>query len=271
LGFRPAFFFGPAFFFLVFQFAKEQLISELVRLGKYLGPLSDGDPRRASILGSNIYQSTSVSAEITPLEASCSYWAVLAVSPPPDRGVGTKTGAPRLLQAVSATANPIPTHLGPFKKKAGAFLSSPIPQLACRTTSQAPGLPGGPKKGAPAADSLQRHWILHYYHTTSKAPPPHRSHSRTTHHSPLTTHSSSQQQWQIKKGTSKGFKIKTRDKQHIRRIAILIARAGLNVSNDGKGKGWPPIQHPEPRIALSSSSSNCGAQSAKRRPTASYI
>jgi hypothetical protein len=36
------------------------------------------------------------------------YWSVLA--PPPDRGAGVKTGAPRLLQAVSATANPIPTH-----------------------------------------------------------------------------------------------------------------------------------------------------------------
>jgi hypothetical protein len=52
LGFRPAFFFGPAFFILVFQFAKEQLLSELVRLSKYLGPLPDGAPRTASILGS---------------------------------------------------------------------------------------------------------------------------------------------------------------------------------------------------------------------------
>jgi hypothetical protein len=54
--------------------------------------------------------------------------AVLA--PPPDRGAGIKTGAPRLLQAVSATANPIPTHLGPFKKRrAGGLFEQPNPAV----------------------------------------------------------------------------------------------------------------------------------------------
>ena len=70
LGFRPAFFFGPVFCILIFQFAKEQLISELVRLSKYLGPLPDGAPRRASILGSR-YLLKYLSAEINPAEASC--------------------------------------------------------------------------------------------------------------------------------------------------------------------------------------------------------
>ena len=70
LGFRPAFFFGPVFCILISQFAKEQLISELVRLSKYLGPLPDGAPRTASILGSR-YLLKYLSAEINPAEASC--------------------------------------------------------------------------------------------------------------------------------------------------------------------------------------------------------
>ena len=70
LGFRPAFFFGPVFCILISQFAKEQLISELVRLSKYLGPLPDGAPRTASILGSR-YLRAHLSAEINPAEASC--------------------------------------------------------------------------------------------------------------------------------------------------------------------------------------------------------
>jgi hypothetical protein len=63
-------FFGPVFFILIFQFSKEQLLSELVRLSKYLGPLPDGAPRRASILGSR-YLLKYLSAEINPGEASC--------------------------------------------------------------------------------------------------------------------------------------------------------------------------------------------------------
>jgi hypothetical protein len=70
LGVRPAFFFGPVFCILIFQFAKEQLISELVRLSKYLGPLPDGAPRTASTLGSR-YLRAHLSAEINPAEASC--------------------------------------------------------------------------------------------------------------------------------------------------------------------------------------------------------
>jgi hypothetical protein len=72
LGFQPAFLFGPVFFILIFQFTKEQLISELVRLRKYLGPLPDGAPRTASVLGSR-YLRTHLSAEINPLEASCTW------------------------------------------------------------------------------------------------------------------------------------------------------------------------------------------------------
>ena len=70
LGFRPAFFFGPVFCILIFQFAKEQLISALRCVRKYLGPLPDGAPRTASILGSR-YLRTHLSAEINPAEASC--------------------------------------------------------------------------------------------------------------------------------------------------------------------------------------------------------
>jgi hypothetical protein len=58
------------FCILIFQFAKEQLISELVRLSKYLGALPDGAPRTASALGSR-YLLKYLSAEINPLEASC--------------------------------------------------------------------------------------------------------------------------------------------------------------------------------------------------------
>jgi hypothetical protein len=50
-----------------------------VRLSKYLGPLPDGGPRTASVLGSR-YLLKYLSAEINPLEASC-MWREGALGP----------------------------------------------------------------------------------------------------------------------------------------------------------------------------------------------
>jgi hypothetical protein len=71
LGFPDSFLFWPGILHLDLPVCqKEQLISELVRLSKYLGPLPDGAPRTASILGSR-YLLKYLSAEINPTEASC--------------------------------------------------------------------------------------------------------------------------------------------------------------------------------------------------------